>query len=603
MPFNPCGRGVDYLRSTVTDHIKPFRDSDTIVRRRWYRVPEGTPLLGVPSAFLSDRYEAFPWLPKNVGEVYPDEVTYTKNVAPDGLDYDHVCGTPEDFQIGAVFDPDLFVVYDSNWIPLCCGALDVCTNQLCGQDQVHERPAAQLWSYPINHQDATGTTPVHLDQWALNEGNDTPAKPGWLESWYPAGIDGAVGWSREQIATSAGVMESDVDTIRFAVDNAITMTRDATGYALAVEAAGGSGTITARIVGGVLELCGTNATICAALMPVGTVIRASAPLVGTGTAQAGATLLGPGAWGIRRNTAANTAFVLGADTGSVIDVLPTFAGTVSIYPPAGEQIGALGVDAPLVLDPAATPTRAYRLARYSHPLATPPATWTVSAYDVNGGLATGTVTSVDISTSSAAVTVGGGPVTAAGTLTVDVDGALEDLVALAAVDGIVAGDGAGGLVTVSIGDYLTYSGGVLDVTPPTASSGQQVCSTFAVTGATGVYQATGDTITLPAAGTYLITAQIRGAVQPSAPSIATMLAKLHDNTTAADVPNTETLLARSVGAANIDTSTSALTTVYTVTGATVVELYAARTGTSWSTSSIFSDSGGRTVLNWVKLAN
>ena len=128
MTFNPCGRVVDFLQQTVTDVMHPFRDSSMEVRRRWYRVPEGTPTLGVPSVFMSLHMTPFPWIKQGAGEIYPSPIDYTPHRAIKGLTYKHVCGTAEDFLLGAVFDPDANVQYDQDWIPTCCGRIDFSTH-------------------------------------------------------------------------------------------------------------------------------------------------------------------------------------------------------------------------------------------------------------------------------------------------------------------------------------------------------------------------------------------------------------------------------------------------------------------------------------------
>ena len=132
----------------------------------------------------------------------------------------------------------------------------------------------------------------------------------------------------------------------------------------------------------------------------------------------------------------------------------------------------------------------------------------------------GTVTSVAIATSSFGLFVGGGPISGAGTLTVNLDGDLDNLVGFPALGTIPYGDGAHGWNSVTIGTGLTFAGGTLSATAAAITSGQTVCTAFNITGATTVYQATGNTIPIPGAGTYLITGKIRGVVQPASNAVA-----------------------------------------------------------------------------------
>jgi hypothetical protein len=123
VPFNPCGRVVDYARREYRTLAKLFRDSDTLVEIQWYRVPESAPRLPWPTAFMSrdwtDAKNDQPWLTE-LGEVLEAPRPYS--FKPPLIDprYDHVCGTEEDFAIGAAFDPDADVKYDEQGIPLCC---------------------------------------------------------------------------------------------------------------------------------------------------------------------------------------------------------------------------------------------------------------------------------------------------------------------------------------------------------------------------------------------------------------------------------------------------------------------------------------------------
>lgn len=124
MPYNPCGRVVDFARREYKTKCRFFRDSDTEVEIQWYRAADDAPSLPFPSAVMSldwlDNGYDEPWLGE-VGEVWGEPRPYSFKGTPVGLTYDHICGTEEDFAEGAVFDPDREVKYDEQGLPLCCG--------------------------------------------------------------------------------------------------------------------------------------------------------------------------------------------------------------------------------------------------------------------------------------------------------------------------------------------------------------------------------------------------------------------------------------------------------------------------------------------------
>ena len=65
-------------------------------------------------------YQDEPWQ-QRPGEVFGEPRPYSPFTTPIGLNYAHVCGTPEEFVDGAFFDPDADVKYDEQGLPVCCG--------------------------------------------------------------------------------------------------------------------------------------------------------------------------------------------------------------------------------------------------------------------------------------------------------------------------------------------------------------------------------------------------------------------------------------------------------------------------------------------------
>lgn len=593
---------MDYLQDTVVDTIRPFRDSPIEVRRRWFRVPEGTPLLGFPSAFLSAHYEPYPWFPRDVGEVYPSQAEVVRPIEIDGFDYTHLCGDREDFQLGAAFDPTRNVVYDDEWIPECCEREAMCVTQLCGQDQVNARPAAQLWSYPIPHQDADEFTPVLLQQAALNQGDQSPSWPGYLWSWFAGGdaLDSA--WQKQLLADDAAQLQEVSETARFAPDNAITQAQTAAGWQMTVEQGAVSGTLTAAIVGGQLELCGTNATICPALMPAGWEPWEHDVLTAVGTDQAGAVPI---------TTPSVAVFVGSTDGGglrlpaageapTLINVLNVSATkTYKVYPATGDAwIPGFVANAPIDLAPE-TQLFIRRVATNQWMVESTVRTVTVPPPPPP---TTGTVTAVDATTSSAGLSIVVTDPTTTPLITIDLAPELDLLLPVPLLNGVLVCDGAGNFSVLGIGDWLSFSGGDLDVVPPTATKVSTVCVQFTITGATGVFQATGNTIAIPAAGEYLLTAQVRGIVTPGVAGAHTISAKLRDVTSGADVTGAVVMVVSSDLNANPARGTATIVVPFTAPGAVTVELYAARSGTTWTTSRIDSDATGRTVLTAVRLS-
>jgi hypothetical protein len=363
-----------------------------------------------------------------------------------------------------------------------------------------------------------------------------------------------------------------------------------------------SGTLTARIVGGVLELCGANAIICAALLPAGVQVWDHEAFVAVGTDQATAYPITKPSNAIIITSTAGAGVrlpVSGTGPNQVTLLNVSATKTFKVYPAAGDAfIPGFVANASIDLAPE-TQLFLQRVATNQWMVEVEKRTVTVPPPPPP---TTGTVESVDIGTSSSGLSVGGGPVTVTGTLTVDLHADLEQLVGFPSADAILAGDGAGNWTPVAIGDWLNFAGGVLDVVPPTGDNQQVVGTTFSITAASGTYQATGTTIALATAGTYLITGKIRGTVLPGASTSHFITAKLRDITNAADIANSETLVCYSDASGQADAATAGFTARVIAAGAVTLEVYAFRSGTTFTLSDVcVSDANGRTVFNVTRL--
>lgn len=132
-------------------------------------------------------------------------------------------------------------------------------------------------------------------------------------------------------------------------------------------------------------------------------------------------------------------------------------------------------------------------------------------------------------------------------------------------------------------------------------------SAFSITGAAGVFQDTGLSVTLPAAGTYRITANARGSLTPNGGAGSTiwwLVVELYNSTDTVVVANSERMcVLTQTNASNLQ-MTTVIDQIVTVAATKTIKLYAARNGNgtpAWSVSTIESNSAGRTVLSYEKI--
>jgi len=129
--------------------------------------------------------------------------------------------------------------------------------------------------------------------------------------------------------------------------------------------------------------------------------------------------------------------------------------------------------------------------------------------------------------------------------------------------------------------------------------------TISLTGTAGSYQDTLLSVTLPSAGLYRITANVRGALTGNAGTLWWLTAKLYNNTDSSDVANSERLIVLTGVTGQVFQMTTAIVSEgYSVSASKVIRLHVFRNGTggpSWTTSQILSDANGRTTLSYEKI--
>lgn len=367
MPFDPCGRVVEFLRDTVEDTIRPFKDSSQEVRRVWYPVPWGTPMLGFPTAFTCANVEPFPWLQRNVGEVYPPAIKFKKKKTPAGLTFSRSCGTQEEFQIGTTYDPNREpVVRNADGIPICCGCEMCCAVLKCTTEQVNGKDAGQLREYPVGWKDATDPTPFVLSEVSLAGGGASPDQPQYRFEFKPAGKDGVTQYAELHTADEYGLPLSTVKRFEIDDENYQVETRDGSGLEQKVVKQNVETTLKLTTVVNDGWLTGTNLTIDPDLLPPAVYLRSQqtidfatvtpgtfAEIVGTNVR-----LMGTHA-GTRRAR-------LPAVSGAVIWITGGGSGSsqVSLYPPTGERVNGNTINTPMILDNVAASVGHWVAVRY-----------------------------------------------------------------------------------------------------------------------------------------------------------------------------------------------------------------------------------------------
>lgn len=121
MRYNPCGRVVAFLRNGYTTNCRFWTNSEVEEEIRWYVTDPAAPVLGYPSKIRPLGTCYIPEAAAGVGEVYPQNYQYYWAPPIPFQNWEHVCGSREDFEVGGVRDDTPPPVeYDRHGIPVCC---------------------------------------------------------------------------------------------------------------------------------------------------------------------------------------------------------------------------------------------------------------------------------------------------------------------------------------------------------------------------------------------------------------------------------------------------------------------------------------------------
>lgn len=574
------------------------------MRLRWVYTDQPFLPLGTHNVITNRIWDADQETDLTVGQLIPALANYRQDERwklPAVALGAHQCN-PQWFAVGEPWPNTLPpTVYYGGWIPACCLEDAMCITDLCAKEPVNGLPASQHTQYVTDAVDATPTTPAA--QFVVGEGAAGPGPfiPAVELRGLPQGTSGLA----QSVVMSQGVAK--LVARRGAVEAAIGVLVDSLGVPQFV--LDNVGVPISGLVGGPLPLNqgGTGATTAAAAranLGLGTAavedVGASGhtlPFLDAANSWSATQLVHSAAAG---NPAILADYTLNnsGEMGAPFQLFTSFGGTPTlgsgIALPMFAQVesapGVLFHTIDVSLRDTALATRKMRATFWVG--GNPPTEYLRGETLASGagigflGAAAVGVQTGDIGAALVAFGLMTGPLDFAGNAaTATLAGAATVLQTPRTING-VAFDGSAN-IEVRL--------------PATNTSGQTVCTAFAITGATGVYQATGNTISIPAAGTYLLTARIRGDLQLSVSAAAYLKVKLRNNTAAADVANSETLVTATAAANEAAFLTAGFSQVVTFAGAATVELYAARVGANFTTSSISSDAEGRTVLDWVRL--
>lgn len=372
----------------------------------------------------------------------------------------HQCN-PQWFATGEPWPipPDLPpTVYLAGWIPECC--VMSCVQTDCKTEPVNGAPASQIYQYSTPVNDATDATPVIkqvvADALVVSGGN----WPGEQFTWQPAGRTGAPAYTLTSLAQPGGAPYSRVEQFTFDATT-LTDTLNAAGRGWAITDGVTTGALTLSIFGGMLQIGGSNARITSDLLPVGFESRTTKGVIAAGTTQADAApTLSTGTECVALSSAAGIRMAVSGAASidastqrngiyTVVHVNSSPAATLKLYPAVGDAFPFVGLNNPLTL---ARDTGVILIQN-----AGPQGSWAVIPYP----LAPGTVTSVNLTPPAAGITVSGGPIVSAGSITLALADDLAALEALGGTNTIYYRSAVSTWSPVTVGSGLTFAAGTL----------------------------------------------------------------------------------------------------------------------------------------------
>lgn len=244
-------------------------------------------------------------------------------------------------------------VYLDGWIPECC--VMCCSFIGCSLDPVNAMPASQERQYPIAATAAVASTAYLQSEVGANYGGTDPATAGYAVEFRAVGSGGPTAHRVTAIATAAGYLQNTTALHTFADDAFTQHSHESGRYVIAVTEGAVEGDMTLQVAGDHLELCGTNLTICPALLPLylqwdvgGTIAfgnaQFNAALITTRVSSAVSTLA---TRGLRLEPMTVT-------TGDIRVIFCPTAGPPRtgclLYPATGESFTGLAVNAPYTLN-------------------------------------------------------------------------------------------------------------------------------------------------------------------------------------------------------------------------------------------------------------
>ena len=606
MHVNPCGRAVDWIQFPFEVDARLHDSADApLVRLRWVYTDQ--PFF--PPDFQNKITNRI-WNADQHSEEIPGMLPVGENNYRQDARWilfpfafsGHMCNpdwmvTGEPWPVPPSLPP---TVYLAGWVPECC--IMACDATECRREPVNDEPASQVTQFAIPAVEATDTTPA-LRQFVTDAhstaGGNWPAAG---QEWFPEGTAGPIAYSVVNLAQPDGTPFSRVEQMQFDSGNVFSHTITDLVETWGATVGGVTGALTMQPLGTQMQLGGSNLVVAPSILPAGIEYRRTMGVIAAGTTQGtAAPTQSTGTEAVALSTAAGIRMhISGAaplDVSSeangiytVVHVSSSPVASLQLYPAVGDAWPGLGLNNPMTL---ARDTGVILIQNAGRQ-----GSWAVIPFPGTGG----SVTSVNITPPAAGITAAGGPIVSAGSITLALADDLAALEALAGTNTIYYRSAVNTWTAVSIGPYLSFAGGTLDALPPTATNTEAAGGAFSITGATGVYQATGLTVSVAGAGTYLITAKVRAQLQPGAAGTHLVKVKLRNNTDAADVANSETLVALCAQNGVLVSQTAGFSALVTVAGAKTFELYAARNGTTWTASDIVNDANGRTVIDVVKLA-